>query len=388
MFGLTRALASRGLCLDVIGGSGVDSPEMHTTPRLHFLNLQKNNLPGAGKVFRALPNYARYIRYALGARPRIFHILWHSNLKSVDRTLLMLFYKLLGKKLVLTAHDVNVAKRDGGDSTLNRLTLRIQYRLADHIFVHTAKMKQELLDDFGVRSKAVTIIPFGINGAVPHTNLTAAQAKLRLGLKMDDRAILFFGGIRPYKGLEYLVAAFQLIAPKHPGYRLIIAGERKRACESYLRDIQKTIATDGSRDRVIQRIEFIPDSETEFYFKAADVLVLPYKDIFQSGVLFLGYSFGLPAISTDVGSLREDIIEEKTGFVCRPRDPVDLARTLEKYFDSGLFKNLDSRREEIRDLVMRTHSWDEIARMTREVYLRVLQGSGSTLDPAWTKGGV
>ena len=67
--------------------------------------------------------------------------------------------------------------------------------------------------------------------------------------------------------------------------------------------------------------EFIPDEETEIYFKAADVLVLPYRHIYQSGVLFLGYSFGLPVLAADVGSLKDEIVEGKTGFVFRPEDP-------------------------------------------------------------------
>ena len=57
------------------------------------------------------------------------------------------------------------------------------------------------------------------------------------------------------------------------------------------------------------RIESVPDAETELYFKAADVLALPYTHVFQSGVLFLGYNFGLPVIASDVASLREDVVE-------------------------------------------------------------------------------
>ena len=75
----------------------------------------------------------------------------------------------------------------------------------------------------------------------------------------------------------------------------------------------------------------------ELYIKAAGVLVLPYVHIFQSGVPFLAYSFGLPVIATDVGTLRQDIVEGRTGFVCRPQDSSDLARTIDKYFESELF---------------------------------------------------
>ena len=97
--------------------------------------------------------YARLIRYAATAKPRIFHILWNNKFESFDRTLLMLYYKVLGKKIVLTVHNVNAGRRDSKDTRLNRLTLRIQYRLADHIFVHTEKMKRELIEEFGVRGE-------------------------------------------------------------------------------------------------------------------------------------------------------------------------------------------------------------------------------------------
>src|SRR6202043_640122 len=98
-----------------------------------------------------------------------------------------------------------------------------------------------------------------------------------------------------------------------------------------------------------QKIEFVPDGETELYFKAADVLVLPYTHIFQSGVLFLGYNFGLPVIASDVGSLKEDIVEGKSGFVCKPRDPADLVKRIEDYFSSELYQQLAMRRQDIRD---------------------------------------
>jgi glycosyltransferase involved in cell wall biosynthesis len=104
------------------------------------------------------------------------------------------------------------------------------------------------------------------------------------------------------------------------------------------------------------------------YFKAADVLVLPYTHVFQSGVMFLGYSFGLPVIATDVGSLRDDIIEGRTGFLCGPSDPVDLANKIESYFESDLFKNLAGRRQEIQDYAKERHSWDVVGEKTRDVY--------------------
>jgi glycosyltransferase involved in cell wall biosynthesis len=109
------------------------------------------------------------------------------------------------------------------------------------------------------------------------------------------------------------------------------------------------------------------------YFKAADVLALPYRHIFQSGVLFLGYSFGLPVVAADVGALREDIIEGKTGFVFRPGDPADLAKTIETYFSSELYRGLRNRRQEIRDYAKERHSWNVVGQLTRKVYAELLE---------------
>ena len=100
--------------------------------------------------------------------------------------------------------------------------------------------------------------------------------------------------------------------------------------------------------------------------------MLPYTEVFQSGVLFLGYRFGLPVVAADVGSLSEDIIEGRTGFVCRPSDPVDLAKTIEQYFESNLCKDLSHRRQEIRDFANAEHSWDVVGEMTRNVYTTLL----------------
>ena len=171
-----------------------------------------------------------------------------------------------------------------------------------------------------------------------------------------------------------VVVAFLLalgaLAKTDPDYRLIVGGAVKN-CAEYWQQIKKLVDDHGIRSLLLERIGFIPDDEAERYFKAADVLLLPYNHIFQSGVLFLGYSFGLPIILTDVGSLREDIVEGKTGFVCRPQDPVDLARSIETYFASDLFQQLESRRAEIQRFANERYSWSKVAELTGKVYSRL-----------------
>ena len=286
----------------------------------------------------------------------------------------MLYYRLLGKKITLTVHNVNARKRDSNDSFLNRLSLRLQYNFCDHIFVHTEGMRNELVSDFRITKSKVSVIPFGINNTVPNTALSTDEAKQQIGVDSDDKALLFFGNMTPYKGLEYLISAFGGLLTKDRSYRLIIAG-RPKGSEMYWKEIQQAIARGGISDRIIQRIEYIPDELTELYFKAADVLILPYTHVFQSGVLFLGYGFGLPAIAADVGALKDEIIEGETGFIFKPRDSVDLARKIENYFNSELFGDLENRRKQIRKHANERYSWDKVAAITKAVYSNLLSSA-------------
>jgi glycosyltransferase involved in cell wall biosynthesis len=283
----------------------------------------------------------------------------------------MLYYRLLGKKIVFTAHNVNAGRRDLNDSWLNRLSLKIQYELCGHILVHTYPMKRELVADFSIPEEKLSVIPFGINNTVPNTSLSSAEAKRQLGVDSTDKTLLFFGNIAPYKGLEYLVAAFAELLKKDRAYRLLIVGSPKGSRE-YWNQIRQTMARSGVDDRVISKIEYVPDEATELYFKAADVSVLPYTHVFQSGVLFLGYSFGLPAIAADVGNLKEEIVEGWTGFVFNRQDPFDLASKIDKYFKSELFHNLETRRLEIKAYANERYSWDKVAAITTTVYLNLI----------------
>lgn len=369
-YGLSTQLMSKGIDLDIIGSDELDCPELHDKPGVNFLNLRGEQNPEAGfgrKAWRVLAYYLRLIHYACTSNSSLFHILWNNKFETFDRTLLMLFYKMMGKKILLTVHNVNAAQRDSKDSFLNRLTLRVQYRLADHLFVHSEKMKSDLMQQFGVPQPRVTVIPFGINNAVPNSELTGSAARRRLGFGDGEKLILFFGNIAPYKGLEYLVAAFQKFLTDHNEFRLIIAG-RPKGTEEYWTQIQHMVLEDVRKGRVLLRSDYIPDPEIEVFFKAADILVLPYRYIYQSGVLFLGYSFGLPVVATGVGSMRDEIIEGTNGYVCRPQDPADLAATLKKYFSSELYLNLDNHRESIRRSASEAHSWDKVGCSTVRVY--------------------
>jgi D-inositol-3-phosphate glycosyltransferase len=372
--GMAAALTSAGVHVDFIGSDDLSVPELLTNRRVNFFNLrgdQNTDAQPARKMVRVLTYYWRLVCYSARAKPKLFHILWNNKFQLFDCTLLMLYYKLLRKRIVFTAHNVNAGKRDSNDSWLNRLSLKVQYNLSDHVFVHTDGMKREMISEFHIPESKVSVIPFGINNTVPNTGLSSAEAKRRLDVSGGDKTMLFFGNIAPYKGLEYLMAAFSVLLKKDRSYRLLIVGKPKGP-QSYWNEIRRTIANSDIGDRVIEKIEYVPDEATELYFKAADVLILPYTRVFQSGVLFLGYSFGLPAIAADVGTLKEEIIEGQTGFVFKPQDSSDLAKTIWRYFTSELFSGLDSRRSTIKAYANQRNSWNKVANITTSVYANFL----------------
>jgi glycosyltransferase involved in cell wall biosynthesis len=375
--GLATALTSAGVIVDFIGSDDHVVRELLANPRVNFHNLRGAQHPHVSrvtKVLRVLNYYFRLICYAAKAKPAIFHILWNNKIEIFDRTLLMLYYKLLGKCLILTSHNVDKSKRDGDQWFLNRFSLRCQYRLSDHIFVHTEKMKTELVTEFGVAKEKVSVIPFGINDTVPNTSLSTADAKQKLGINKDEKTLLFFGNIAPYKGLEYLVSAFTELSRECSTYRLIIAGSVKN-CQTYWRAVEQSIILSGVGERIIRKIEYVPDEDTEIYFKAADALVLPYTYIFQSGVLFLGYGFGLPVIASNTGSMQEDVIQNKTGFIHEAKNAAALAEAIRVYFCSDLYRNLDGTRRDIREYANERYCWGRAAETIIQAYSRLSRNS-------------
>ncbi|MEZ5329495.1 MAG: glycosyltransferase family 4 protein [Verrucomicrobiales bacterium] len=371
--GLADALIEQGIAFEFLGSTAVDSPHLHQHPLVTF-RMFRDQTEGVGKlakVLRVLHLYRRLITYAFTAKPKVFHILWNNQIEWFDSTVLMALYRLCGRSIVFTAHNVNKGKRDGTDSWWNRLALGIQYRLTHHIFVHTERMRDELHHDFGTSIDKISVIPFGMNSTVPDTALDQAGARAQLGLGTtdSDRVLLFFGNIAPYKGLEYLVDAFLKLAAAETDLRLVIAG-RPKFGESYWDEIEARIEASPFAERVVRRIEYVPDEETEVFFKAADALVLPYTHIFQSGVLFLGYNFGLPVIATDVGALKDDIVIGETGFVCRPQDAADLADSISAFLHHPQFQrhNQNTRKQEIRAFAADKYSWTKVGQITKEVY--------------------
>jgi D-inositol-3-phosphate glycosyltransferase len=374
---LAAALADQGVHVEFVGNDEMARSERLRRPDIDYLNLRGNQDPRASvgsKIVRILRYYARLITYARRTDARLFHILWFNKFELVDRTLLNIFYKLTGKKLVFTAHNVNTRKRDGQDTWLNRATLRVLYALVDHIFVHTELSRTELVCDYRVPPHRITVIPFGLNTDVPDTPLSKVEARAVLGLGAEEHVVLFFGQIAPYKGLDLLVEALEILSYDPQGCRLIIAGRSKIGTESYWRTLKSRLASDRLREHALVKDGFIPAGEVPILFTAADALVLPYRAIYQSGPLSLAYRFGVPVIATRVGSFHHDVIPEVTGFLCESENPGDLARAIRRYFDSTLYFGGEQTKKRIQEIAHARYSWDQIARTIVETYARLSRG--------------
>ena len=126
--GLSQSLASLGITVDVICNSEMDTPEMQECGNVRLLSFYATPQRHHNKLQRLLAIfgvYARLLYYGAASSAPIFHILWNYKFTFFDRTLLLIYYKLLGKRLAFTAHNVNAGERDGSDSLLNRVSLRI-----------------------------------------------------------------------------------------------------------------------------------------------------------------------------------------------------------------------------------------------------------------------
>ena len=370
--GLLRGLLKQGCLVEFVGNDEMEKAATGFSKKVSYFNLRGDQTRDAvlgRKVARVLTYYFHLIRYAWNTDSTVLHILWHNKFIFFDSTVLLFYYKALGKRIVYTVHNVNQAERDGRDNVLNRLTLKVMYGLFDHLFVHTDHMREQLRTRFEIPASKITVIPFGLNDAIPRSDMSFEEARQKIELNPSHKVVLFFGNIAPYKGLEFLVQAHAICVQSDPSYRLIIAGNLKASTE-YWNLIDNLIKKKRLQENIVQRIYYIPDEEAEIYFKSADVLVLPYRKIFQTGVLFLAYSFGVPVIASDVATIHDSIVEGETGFLCRPEDPLHLAEQTQRFFDSDIYRDMDATRNRITRFAEERFSWQNISHTIFSVYIQ------------------
>ncbi len=192
---------------------------------------------------------------------------------------------------------------------------------------------------------------------------TRESARETLGL--EGEVVLFFGYVRRYKGLDTLLDAWPSVRARRPA-TLVVAGEFYEDPAPY----RARAAAGGSSVRLLER--YLDDAEVEAVFRAADVVVLPYRAATQSGVTHVAYALGVPVITTDVGGLAETVRPGITGLVVPPEDPVALADAIVDYFERGLAPRLRAGVAELK----REHSWERLAEQTIELGDELAPGRG------------
>lgn len=195
---------------------------------------------------------------------------------------------------------------------------------------------------------------------------TRESARAKLGL--DGEVAVFFGYVRHYKGLDTLLDAWPRVRARRPA-TLVVAGEFYEDSGPYREQVARANAagrsgnvvggtSGGGAEESVHLIDrYLPDDEVEALFKAADVVVLPYRSATQSGVTHVAYALGVPVITTDVGGLAETVRPGETGMVVPPEDPPALAEAIVRYFEGGMAPRLRAGVAELRQ----AHSWDTLA---------------------------
>ena len=192
-------------------------------------------------------------------------------------------------------------------------------RTAETIVVHSAAEAERA----GRIAPSVEVREVPLLAPFERCDRRAAERSLReeVDLPTDAVLALFFGLVRPYKGLADAVHA---IASTPENVHLLVAGESYEPAGRY----ESLVEELNLEERVHLRLAFVPNEELASVFEAADIVVLPYRSATQSGVLTLARMFGLPALVTRVGGLPELVEDGVDGYVCAPRNPAEIAERL------------------------------------------------------------
>jgi glycosyltransferase involved in cell wall biosynthesis len=180
--------------------------------------------------------------------------------------------------------------------------------------------------------------------------LPKAEACAKLGIPPGKRVLLFFGLIRPYKGLDLLLQAFKRLDDR---YYLVIAGESYEDYAPY----RAMLAGHEAEGRTLQQVRYVKDEEVPLLFSAADLCVLPYRSATQSGVVSIAFHFEVPVVVTDVGGLREMVEPYGAGYVVDRPEPALLEQAIADFFEGG---NQKAMQGNILDFKER-YSWDALA---------------------------
>ncbi len=285
--------------------------------------------------------FLELFRFIKSRDPEVTHFLNEHPFNNVIRSGLKC-------RTVLTCHDpvLHTGERSRFWMYLFKLNLFYQLKKADRIIVHGNVLFKELTEQ-DISPEKIVVIPHGDYSFFK--DFAGSDAK-------EDRSILFFGRIKPYKGIKYLIEAEKIISKSAANYKLIIAGDG---------DITP-YNIDAGNSRIVVINRYIDDTEVALLFEKSIMVVLPYLDASQSGIIPIAYAFGKPVIATNVGSISEVVEDNVTGLIIPPADAGSLAEAILKLLNNDELRiNMGKNAyKKMKDEM----SWAKIAAETLKVY--------------------
>ncbi|MEZ4422211.1 MAG: glycosyltransferase family 4 protein [Gemmatimonadota bacterium] len=376
---LCDALARRGTDVTLLTRRGA-AYELDALPRRFRLRRDLPGVisrppPGVGQRLRSLVDPTHWDRHlaeiltdvAREHDSRLLHQQWQLRPPRDPHIWDAARQRRPGVRVIYTAH--NVFPHDGSSDA--RASWSVAHAHPDRIVVHGERLRATGVRDAGMPSTRVDVVPLGNYHfladafAVPDRG----EARTRLGLDADRAVVLFFGHVRPYKGLDVLLSALAELVRRGRDVTLLVAGRVEGGWSGS--DLERQARSLGLGDAHL-RVEdrFLPLEEIAPWFAASDLLCAPYHRGSQSGVLQLAYAYRRPVLATRVGSLAEVVLDGETGCTVEPGAPEALADGLDALLDDrAALARMGAR---AREWSADVFGWDRIADLTRAVYERAL----------------
>jgi beta-1,4-mannosyltransferase len=239
-----------------------------------------------------------------------------SLFKSLARLFLI---RMRGISIVWTVH--NLVSHDSRYRKSELLFSGFLITLAKGIIIHSVLCKEQFLREYhGLGRRKVTVIPIGHLIGVYDNSVSREEARLRLGLSPGDKVFLSLGHVRPYKGLQGCVALFKNI--DDPSARLLIVG--KPITDAFAQELQRDCMPDP---RIRCVLTFVPDHDIQLYLNAADLMILPFQQIFTSASLILAMSFSKAIVAPKTGAI-PDYVDASGAFLYDPEAPDGLPNAM------------------------------------------------------------
>jgi len=357
LFGQADGLLKNDVELSLYTNNETPSPEING---LKFFTFYKD-------IFKSKSIVLSGIRWIIGTVFSVFHArfsgisIFHFHIFYTNPLVLfnLLFVKIFFGKIVLTVHDVS----SFSDSSTSSIICKLIYKLTDRIITHNEFSKLEILDLNVSLSSRTSIVPHG--NYTPFINIQYDKEKSReqLGISNNSKVLLFFGMIKKEKGLEILLSALNGVIKENPDVLLLIAG---KPWENDFAAYQKIIDQNNLSEYILLHSKFIQQEDVEHYYCVSDLVVLPYKKIYQSGVLMMTLSYKRPALVSDLPPFKEIISDNENGFLFKTENVSDLTAKLNSILENEeLMEQVGATGNE---LINTKYDWCEIGRLTKQVY--------------------